>query len=856
MTDACDPAIITGLSHAEAAERLQREGPNELPSARPRSVWTIAFEVVREPMFLLLLLGGSTYLVLGDVHEALVLLAFVLVVMGITFMQERKTERALGALRELSSPRALVIREGHTQRIAGRDVVRGDLIILSEGDRVAADGVVLSATNLAMDESLLTGESATVRKEAADGAQSMAPPSGDARPFVYSGTLTVQGQGIAVVMATGSQTEIGHIGQALRSVKAERTPLQRQTGQLLLTLALIGGALCILVVIVYGITRGNWLNGILVGITLAMAILPDEFAVIMVVFLALGAWRLSQQHVLTRRVPAIETLGAATVLCVDKTGTLTQNRMEVETLYADGAFYHIAGHEQPALPENMHPLLEYAILASERDPFDPMERAFNALGSQCLVQTEHLHHDWIPVREYPLSAQLLAVSHVWQSSSDEHYVVAAKGAPEAIMDLCHLDAPERTRIAQAVQTLAQHGLRILGVARAEEQPRSLPQGQHDFPFSFLGLVGLADPLRPTVPHAVQECREAGIRIVMITGDYPGTAEHIAQQAGFPGTRVITGPELEQMDETTLRQRVRSTDIFARVVPEQKLRLVQALKANGEIVAMTGDGVNDAPALKAAHIGIAMGGRGTDVAREASALVLLDDDFSSIVAAVRMGRRVYANLNKAMAYILAIHIPIAGMTLIPVLFTWPLVLLPVHIAMLHLIIDPASSIAFESEPADANVMSQPPRQPSAPLFTHQAIFFSLLQGGAVLLSVLGVFLYARDSGLGEAEARSMMFTTLLIANLGLIVVNRSWSQTLTQILHIQNVASWAIMAGALLLLGLILYVPILRDLFRFAPLPVSDVLLGVTAGLLATLWFDIVKRLAAHSPRRAYVPRTA
>ncbi len=631
MDDKPGVGTLTGLSDAEAARRLQAEGYNEIPSAQRRSILAIAWDVVREPMFLLLLACGTIYLLLGDVQEALMLLGFVFVVLGITLYQERKTERALEALRDLSSPRALVIRDGQRQRIAGRDVVRDDLIVLAEGDRVPADAAVLSCTNLSTDESLLTGESVPVRKVAWDGVLDMSRPGGEDLPFVFSGTLVVQGQGIAQVRATGLRTEMGKIGTALQTVQVEGTPRQREVGRLVRRVAVLGLALCALVVILYGLVRGGWLEGFLAGITLAMAVLPEEFPVVLTVFLALGAWRLSRRGVLTRRVAAVETLGSATVLCVDKTGTLTLNRMTIRKLVADGTAYDVGERPDQPLPEEFHGLVEFGILASQRDPFDPMEKAFHELGNRLLAHTEHLHADWTLVREYPLSPHLLALSHAWKSPTGQEYVLAAKGAPEAIADLCHLSAGQTQAIAEQIAALAQEGLRVLGVARGTFRQEALPGQQHDFTFEFLGLVGLADPVRPTVPAAVQECYTAGIRVVMITGDHPTTALSIARQVGLkPLGEIITGPELDKMDEAELRRRVEKVNVFARTVPEQKLRLVNALKANGEVVAMTGDGVNDVPALKAAHIGIAMGGRGTDVAREAASLVLLDDDFSSIV----------------------------------------------------------------------------------------------------------------------------------------------------------------------------------------------------------------------------------
>ncbi len=769
------------------------------------------------------------------------LLGFVLVVMGITFFQERKTERALESLRDLSSPRALVIRDGEDKRIAGRDVVPGDLIVLAEGDRVPADAVLLSSTNLSADESLLTGESVSVRKiccENTEPATVMARPGGDDLPFVYSGSLIVQGQGVAVVQATGINTEIGKIGKALQKVTSEKTALQKETNLLVRNLAILGLSLCLIVVIIYGMTRGDWLQGLLAGITMAMAVLPEEFPVVLTIFLALGAWRISQSNVLTRRVPTIETLGSATVLCVDKTGTLTMNQMKVKKIFAGCEFFDLDGKE--SLPDAIHEVIEFSILASQIDPFDPMEKAFRKLGEDYLAKTEHMHRDWELVKEYPLSKKLLAMSRVWRSPSGKEYVIAAKGAPEAIVEMCHFDVNRQEELSRAVQVMAGEGMRVLGVATAPFQETDLPDGQHEFDFKFLGLIGMEDPVRPGVPQAIKECYSAGIRVVMITGDNPGTAQAIARQIGFPSDQVITGPELEKLSDRELENQVRDVSIFSRVMPEQKLRLVLALKANGEVVAMTGDGVNDAPALKAANIGIAMGKRGTDVAREAASLVLLDDDFSSIVKAVRLGRRIFDNIKKAMAYILAIHVPIAGMSLIPVLLEWPLIFFPIHVVFLELIIDPACSIAFEAEPEENDVMQRRPRDPNKPLFSRSTLGISLLQGISVLIIVLAVFAVTLYRGQGESEARAMTYTTLVIANLSLILANRSWSRTILETMSTPNPAIWWVVGGALAFLALALYVPFITELFGFAQLHLIDIAICFMAGIASVLWFEGLK----------------
>ena len=861
MVSTFDSNTAVGLSEQNAIARLKDDGYNELPSAQSRNLLSIAWNTIQDPIFLLLVGGGVIYWILGDLQEALILLGFVFFITGISLYQEGKTEHALEALRDLSSPRALVIRDGERKRIAGREVVRGDFLVLAEGDRVSADAIVLSCSNLSTDESLLTGESLPVRKVTAVGNVEMARPGGDELPFVYSGTLVVQGQGIAQVKAIGSQTEMGKIGKALQKIKPETTPLQQEMNRLVSRLFGIALSLCVAIVVIYGFTTGDWLKGVLAGITLAMAILPNEFPVVVTIFLALGAWRISQNHVLARRASAVETVGSATVLCVDKTGTLTQNQMAVQHLLAykqaeNPQPYDLGLHSSEALPEAVHQLVEFCILASQRDPFDPMEKAFKQLGDRYLAHTEHLHSDWKLLREYPLSPHLLAMSHVWESADRKFYEVAAKGAPEAIADLCHLTPQQQQIMAAQVSAMASQGLRVLGVAKASLvgapppflpphpslNPNHLPDQQHDFPFQFIGLVGLSDPVRPTVAAAIQECHTAGIRVVMITGDYPETAQTIARQVGLMQMgAVVTGAELDRMSDAELEQRIQSTNIFARAVPEHKLRLVNALKAKGEVVAMTGDGVNDAPALKAAQIGIAMGERGTDVARESAALVLLDDDFSSIVQAVKLGRRIFDNLRKAMSYLIAIHIPIAGMSLIPVLFKLPLVLLPVHVAFLHLIIDPACSIVLEAEPAEATVMKRPPRNPKEPLFGKKTLGLAVLQGGGILAIVLAIFAIALYRRQGEFEARALTFTTLILANLGLILSEGSTSHLSLKILKSPNPALWWVIGGGLLFLGLVLYVPFLRHLFSFSLLRAIDLAICLGGGAISLLWFELLKQ---------------
>ncbi len=838
----------TGLTDSQVSSRREREGYNELPTSKPKGLFYIAFGVVKEPMFLLLVACGTLYLLLGDIQEGLMLLVFVFVIMGMEFYQEKKTERALDALRDLSSPRALVIRNGVEHRIAGREVVVDDLLILQEGDRVPADAVVLSSVNLTADESLLTGEPVPVGKSEWLSGEFSGRPGGDNLPFVFSGSMIVQGNGFARVTATGLKTELGKIGKALSEVEEEPTRLKREMAAFVKRLTIIGILLCLVVVVVYTFSRGDLLKGFLAGLTLAMAMLPYEFPVVLTIFLALGAWRISKKHVLTRKPSAVETLGSTTVLCTDKTGTLTLNKMMVVSLFNGSDFMSV--HAHPIFPDEFHEIIEYGILSSQMSPFDPMEKAITLVGDQYLKDTEHLHADWEMIKEYPLSKELLAMSRVYHNIDTHTSTIAAKGAPEAIFDLCHLSEARQAELSIAVAEMASNGLRVLGVAKNMNHADELPSIQHDFTFEFVGLIGFSDPVRKNVPNAVAECYKAGIRVIMITGDYPVTAMHIAREIGLKNAAsFITGAQLEQLSEVELAELIKTTNIFARVVPEQKLKIVNALKLNNEVVAMTGDGVNDAPALKAANIGIAMGEKGTDVAREASMLVLMDDNFASIVTAIRMGRRIFDNLQKALGYIFAIHVPIAGLSLIPVFFAdMPLILWPVHIVFLELIIDPACSIIFEAEKEERNVMSRPPKRYDEPFFGSKRILLSCLQGVAILIIVFSIYEIALNQGYVEREVRALTFTALIAANIAVILTNRSWTLNIFQILRNPNKSVKWVIGGATFFLALVLNIPFLLDLFQFNRISLAEAFVCIGAGFLAIFWFELYKLFQVGSPK--------
>ena len=829
----------SGLSSDEARVRLTAEGPNELPRSEHRSPLRIVGEVLREPMLALLLAGGIAYLLLGDVTEALILLGFATFSVAVTVIQEARSERVLEALRDLSAPRALVVRDGGLVRIPGREVVRGDVLIVEQGDRIAADAILFAVSDLQADESLLTGESLPVSKIAGkvDAAVPDHSPGGDGQPYVYSGSLAARGSGRALVIATGAGTEIGKIGQSLAALDTEAPRLRAETTRIVRIAAIGGGAVAALVVLLYGFLRGGWIDALLAGIAIGMSMLPEEFPVVLTIFLAMGAWRIGQAGVLTRRSAAIETLGSATVLCTDKTGTLTENRMVVAELWLpSGKVTAMSGGGN--LPEAFNLVLETSILASAAQPIDPMEIAIHEAGRAGGRSGSVLAHS------YGLRPDLLAMANIWQARGDGGlFTVAAKGAPEAIAELCQLAPAERVDMISAVDAMAARGIRVLGVARAKTSDDTWPDTPRAFAFTLVGLIGLADPLRPSVVAAVAECRSAGIRVVMITGDYAATARAIASQAGIADGDILTGADLTELDDARLAQRLKTVTVFARIMPEQKLRIVEAFKAGGEIVAMTGDGVNDAPALKSAHIGIAMGKRGTDVAREASALVLLDDDFGSIVTAIALGRRIYDNIRKAMAFIFAVHVPIAGLALLPLVLGLPILFGPVHIALLEMVIDPVCALVFEAEREETDIMQRKPRPREQPLFSWRMIVWSVFQGGLAFVILATMFVIATYRGSPEAEVRALVFFGLIAAILALILVNRSFSISLGQALGRGNAALRYVIGAVVAISVIIVLVPQIRALFRFGMLQGSDFGFVVGLGVSVFVILEALKPLA-------------
>ncbi|HJW33545.1 MAG TPA: HAD-IC family P-type ATPase [Holophagaceae bacterium] len=804
-----------GLSQTEAAARLASEGPNLLPTARPRTALHLLAEVLSEPMLLLLLGASLIYFLLGDPGEAMTMLAFVILIIAISFLQSRRTQRALEKLRDLSAPRARVLRDGEAVRIPGGEVVRGDLLLLAEGDRVAADARLREGL-LQLDASLLTGESGLVLRRAGD--------AGEAGE-VHAGTLVAKGTAQAEVTAIGSRTRMGGIGRTLAEAQAPPSPLATSSRRMVRAWATVGLLLAVASIFLsWGWAGQALLPSLLAGLALAMSLLPEEIPVVLTVFTAMGAWRMSARGVLTRRIPALEVLGSITLLAVDKTGTLTQNRMEVAELWTPGGGLDVRAAGE--LPEEVHRLVEFSVLATPADPYDPMEVALRAFAARTLNGTEHLHEDWVPKKAYGLTADILAMTLVYAEGGG--HLLAAKGAPEAVIDLCHLPEAEGARLLAAVAELAGRGLRVLGVARGTHPGPELPPSQHDFDFQLLGFVALEDPLRPEVPGAMDACRSAGIRVLMMTGDHPETALAIAAKAGLAVAEPpLTGEEVAALDDAALAHRLTTATVCARLRPEQKLRLVTILQSLGEVVGMTGDGVNDAPSLKAAQVGVAMGARGTDVARETADLVLVDDSFGSLVEGVRMGRRVYDNLARSVHFLYSVHLPLVTLTLVPLLLRWQPILLPPHIVLIELLIAPACSLVLEAEGEGPGLMARPPRARDATPFGREALIRGLRQGLRVALPLLALAAVGRGLAWPEPTLRGGAVVALLLGSFLLVLASRGPSREPNPM-----VRALALAVGAALAL---LLLPGVRTLLQLGPLDLPALGWALGTALVAGLW---------------------
>ena len=819
----------SGLTSTEAARRLAEFGPNISPQPPPASVSAVILRTLKEPMFFLLMTAAVLYLALGDLGEGLFMVFGAGMSIALVVIQEVRSARALEALNRLAEPMAVCVRDGERRRISSRELVPGDTILVGEGERLPADATLVSGDALVIDESILTGESAPVTKTLATSGETrdFPAPGGDFTPFLYAGAMIVRGAGVAEVARTGARTAVGALGAALAVIDPEPSPLQQRTGALVARLGVFALFFCIVVVIAYGLGHGDWFEGAFAGITLAIGLLPEEFPMVLAIFLALGAFRLARRNVLVRRASVTETLGATSILCVDKTGTLTLNKMRVAALSTGARIDPV-----PAAPTaDQHRLIVAALRASSPNPVDPMDGAVHALAENLGVRTSGVVSE-----SFPITPERLAFIQSWRL--DDGAVKAAKGAPEAIFRLATVSTDEDALYARIVEEMAQEGLRVLAVAETALAPAPMLNEQ---PFHLLGLLAFEDPIRPDVPEAVAVARRAGVAVAMITGDYPATARAIARAAGIDvSAGVMTGDEIVATPASALPDRIRDTRVFARVAPTSKLALVEAFKQDGHIVAMTGDGVNDGPALAAAHIGIAMGQRGSDVAREAASIVLLDDRFASIVGGVELGRRISANLRKALTYITAIHIPIAGLALAPILLGLPPLLLPAHVVLMELIIDPTCSLAFESEPGEADAMLTPPPARDTPLFGARDLILGFFQGLTVFLAVMAVYLIETAFGFPEPEARGLAFATLIIGNLTL-ALSDALPKGVSPFAR-GNFLFWVIALAALTTLFAGLYVPPLAKLLHFEGPELHKLPPAALLAVCAGGWYGLWRRL--------------
>ncbi|BBK78077.1 cation-translocating P-type ATPase [Clostridium butyricum] len=816
-----------GGLNSEEVEKLQRKyGMNELIIQEKPNMLKKFLGVFKEPMFLLLLIAATVYFLLGAPKDGAIMLVFVGFVASITFIQEWKTEKTMNALKDLTSPKVNTLRDGKNILIKSTELVPGDVVFLSEGERIPADCIVLEPSNFSVDESILTGESEYVMKVSTT--QSEKSTDYWKKDILYAGTLCVFGKCTAIVKFTGINTEYGKIGKAISEAKDEPTPLQKKVSILVKNIAIAGVILCISVMVASYFYSFNILNSILSGISLAMAIIPEEFPVVLTVFLSMGAYRLAKNNTLMRKISAVETLGSATVLCVDKTGTITQNKMKVKSIYSDGIIFNNEDLKNQELSDLM-------VLSCEKDPYDPMEKAI--LEAANLSKLETLY-------KYDLSKKIAFDSKTKRMANiyikDNKYYVAVKGSAETVLGLCNLDKQTMDEINIEIDKMASNGLRVLALADCTSE--KVYDDLECYELTFKALVGLQDPPKEGVEEAIKLCKKAGIRVVMITGDYSKTAMAIGEEIGLKFTdKVIVGNEIDSLSENELCEVVKSCDVFSRVIPEQKMKIVKALKKNGEIVAMTGDGVNDAPALKSADIGIAMGQRGTEVAKEAAHMILMDDNFTTIVKSVKDGRRVYDNIRKAMVYILIIHIPIAAMAMFAPLFNLPPLLLPMHIMLLELIIDPTCSIVFEGEPAEANIMENPPRSPQEPLLTRNLTIKVVLQGIIMFLAAFMPFHYMIDLGISSEYARSFSLITFIVANVTLVLVNRSNTELLYHLIKEKGSKVRLIVNSmALIMVFAIVYIPILNGFFRTEKIGVYPLIFAIVLGFISTGWWEIVK----------------
>lgn len=828
------PEHHTGLTSAEVEHSRTLHGSNRIDTKENRVLGHVLLDIVKEPMFILLFIACTIYFIVGQYQEGMIMFAAILLVAGISIFQEYRSRNAVEALKKISAPLAKVLRNGMREQIATEDLVVDDLLLLEEGEIIAADGWIVSANDLSVNESMITGESMPVNKAAGHSS------------FVYRGTLVTSGSAVARLTAVGSKTMFGKIGLSLKEINVEKTPLQKQIKTFVTYMVWFGAGAFTLVFVYNYIESKNFIHALMHGLTLAMSVIPEEIPVAFSTFMALGAFRLLKNKLIVKQPLYVETLGSATVICADKTGTLTQNKMSLASLYDAERKTIIDIKDVDSLPA---PLISYAMWSSETEPFDPMEKAIHELYEKTSVVD--LRKSFKQVHEYPLGGTPPMMTHIFSNAAGET-LIAAKGAPEAILRLCNLSIAELKHIEEQSLEFAKKGYRVLGVGKGSWDGKKWPVAQEEFSFHFLGLLAFYDPPKENIGETLKAFDQAGIRVKMITGDYAETATAIARQVGLlHNAEVLTGKEVLQMEPDALKQRVGSVNIFARMFPEAKLKVIDALKENGEIVAMTGDGVNDGPALKAAHIGIAMGKRGSEVAKSAASLILTDDDLGHMADAVALGRKIYDNLKKAIQYIVSIHIPIILIVVLPLLLSWqfPDIFSPVHVIFLELIMGPTCSIVYENEPMEAGTMLRPPRSIRTTFLSGKQLLFSLIQGLFITAACLGTGYYYMQHQHDETTVRTVVFITLLFSNIFLTLVNRSFRHSILTTLQYRNNLVPIITSLTLLCIAAFLYVPFLQHLFGMHALALPVLLTCIGAAFISTAWVEIWKLIIRNTISR-------
>ena len=818
---------ITGLSDLEVLESAKKHGTNSVEHQKKNHFLNSILDIVKEPMFLLLFTATSIYFITGDYGDGIFMAFAIVFVMAISVFQESRSRNAIEALKKLTQPKCKVIRNSQLIEIPTEEIVIGDCVQLEEGAFIPADGIILSSNDFSVNESILTGESLAVFKS-----------NESENKQVFQGTIVASGLAICEVTAIGNKTQLGKIGSSLNAIEEEKTPLQIQIGNFVTKMSIIGLVIFAVVWAINYYNSGLVLDSLLKALTLAMSVIPEEIPVAFTTFMALGAWRLMKMGIITKQTKTVETLGSATVICTDKTGTITENRMSLAELYLFKS-NSIVATSQKLNPE-AEEVLNYAMWSSEPIPFDAMEIAIHEAYSNFESEDERPHFKM--VHEYPLSGKPPMMTHVFENESGKK-IIAAKGAPEALIAVSHLTETEKNQIFEAMKTMMQKGFRVLGVGVSDFVGTDYPSTQQELKFHFKGLVAFYDPPKHNIQAVFETFYKAGIQLKIVTGDNAETTSTIAKQVGFKNAdKVLNGDELMAMDEATLKEKVMETAIFTRMFPEAKLRIIKALKANNQIVAMTGDGVNDGPALKSAHIGIAMGKKGTEIAKQAANLILIDDNFERMTDAIAMGRKIYINLKKAIQYIISIHIPIILVVFIPLALGWiyPNIFTPVHIIFLEIIMGPTCSIIYENEPMEDNLMLQKPRPLTTTFFNFKEVLISIIQGLIITLGLLFIYQYAIGENMSENGTRTLIFLTLITSNIVLTLANRSFYYSIFKTIQYKNNLVGLIIGVTIVLTGLLLFIPAFSNFFLFEMVSFSQIGLCVLVGSISVLWVEIYK----------------